>query len=274
MTRPAPLSDPVRHGWVDLGGRRLHHLDWGGSGRPVVCIHGVTGCAWVWHHVARGLGRERRMIAPDLRGHGDSGWAPDSAYRTVDHALDVGALITGAVDLVGSSWGALVAIALAAERPETVHRLVLVDVEPSFEQDETDVPVRPASFADLGEAAAWWAANNPGAPPDLTHLLAAAATRPGVDGTLVPTHDPFFARRWPFRSEDWWGALDSIDAPTLVVHAEHTWVRAAVCDRMAGRLRRGERVDVAGAAHVIPVDAPAVLATAVGDFLGAGGPRL
>jgi pimeloyl-ACP methyl ester carboxylesterase len=272
--RPVPvLTDPVRHGWIEFGGRRLHHLDWGGSGRPIVCIHGVTSSAWVWHHVARGLGRDRRVIAPDLRGHGESGWAPHDAYRTIDHAADVAAVVTGPVDLVGSSWGALIAVAIAAQRPELVQRLVLVDIEPSFEQAEADVPARPASFADFSEAAAWWAANNPGAPPDLTRLLAAAATRPGPGGTLVPTHDPFFARRWPFRSEDWWDALDRIDAPTLVVHAEHTWVRAAVCDQMAARLRRSERVDIPGAAHVIPVDAPAALARAVASFRAAGDAR-
>ena len=68
---PMPvLTDPVRHGWAEIGGRRLHHLDWGCSGRPIVCIHGVTSSAWVWHHVARELGRDGRVIAPDLRGHG------------------------------------------------------------------------------------------------------------------------------------------------------------------------------------------------------------
>jgi pimeloyl-ACP methyl ester carboxylesterase len=267
MTDPALRTDPVRHGWVDLDGRRLHHLDWGGSGRPIVCLHGVTSCAWVWHHVARGLREHGRVIAPDLRGHGDSGWAPHDAYRTVDHAVDVEAVLTGAVDVVGSSWGALVAVALAARRPEMVHRLVLVDVEPSFEQGETDVPARPARFADLAEAATWWAESNPGAPDDLIQILAAATTRPAAGGELVPAHDPFFGHRWPFRAEDWWGALDGIEAPTLVVHAEHTWVRAAVCDRMATRLRRGERVDIPGAAHVIPVDAPGPLTTAVADFL-------
>ncbi len=259
-------SAPVRHGWAEHDGRRLHHLDFGGAGRPVVCVHGVTSCAWVWHHAAPGLGR---VVAVDLRGHGDSGWAPADRYRTADHAGDLEAVLApvgGPVDLVGSSWGALVSLAVAARRPDLVRRLVLVDIEPSFTQPETEVPPRAAHFDGLADAATAWRANNPGAPDDLVCLLAAASTRPAPDGGLVPAHDPVFLHRWPFRSEDWWDALDAVRAPTLVVHAERSWVRAEVCDRMAARLPRAERADV-DSAHVVPVDAPDALVRAVAPFL-------
>ena len=259
-------SARVRHGWAEHDGRRLHHLDFGGEGRPVVCVHGVTSCAWVWHHTAAGLGR---VVAVDLRGHGDSGWAPADRYRTVDHAGDLRALLVslgGPADVVGSSWGALVSLAVAAANPGLVHRLVLVDIEPSFTQSETDVPPRPACFDGLADAAAAWRANNPGAPDDLVRLLAAASTRPGPDGGLVPAHDPLFLARWPFRSEDWWDALGAVGAPTLVVRATRSWVRAEVCDRMAARLPRAERADV-DSAHVVPVDAPDALVRTVAPFL-------
>ena len=128
------------------------------------------------------------------------------------------------------------------------------------------MPPRPARFDDLVGAAAFWRSLNPGAPDDLLHLLAAASTRPAPDGGLVPAHDPLFLERWPFWSEDWWDALDAVNAPTLVVRAERSWVRAEVCDRMAARLSRSERVDIASA-HVVPVDAPEPLARAVAAFL-------
>jgi pimeloyl-ACP methyl ester carboxylesterase len=267
-------TDPVRQRWIEADGRRLHQLDFGGSGRPVVCLHGVTSCAWVWHHAARHLSRAGRVISCDLRGHGDSGWAPPDRYRTVDHAADVQAVLVtldslgaGQADLVGSSWGALVGLAVAVDRPAAVRRLVLVDIEPSFSQSETDVPARPARLTGLDEATALWKAANPSAPDDLVRLLAAAATRPAADGGLVPAHDPLFLHRWPFRSEKWWDALDAIEAPTLVVHGEKSWVRASVCDQMAERLARSERVDITGSSHVVPVDAPHELGLAVAGFL-------
>ena len=264
------VSARVTHGWTEHDGRLLHHLDFGGPGRPVVCVHGVTSCAWVWHDaIAAGLPADGHAVAVDLRGHGDSGWAPPDRYGTADHADDLQAVLDaiGAADadLVGSSWGALVALAVAARRPDVVHRLVLVDIEPSFGQGETDIPPRPSHFAGVGDAAAFWRTNNPGAPDDLVALLAAAATRPAPGG-LVPAHDPLFLERWPFRSEDWWAALEAVTAPTLVVHAERSWVRADVCDEMAARLREAERVDIPSA-HVVPVDAPVALARAVGAFL-------
>jgi pimeloyl-ACP methyl ester carboxylesterase len=263
----------VRHGWAERGARTLHHLDFGGSGRPIVCVHGVTSCAWVWHHVALGLGASGRAIAVDLRGHGDSDWAPPDAYRTVDHASDLvhvlGAVGRGAVDLVGSSWGALVALAVAARQPQAVHRLVLVDIEPSFSQPESELPPRPSRFDDLAAAAGYWRGANPGAPEDLVQLLAAAASRPAPAGGRVPAHDPLFLERWPFRSEDWWDALGAVTAPTLVVRAERSWVRAEVCDRMAALLARADRADIPSA-HVVPVDAPGPLTRALVPFLGGG----
>ncbi len=265
------VTAAATHHWLTEG-PTLHQIDLGGDGRPVLCIHGVASCGWVWHHTAPHLAAVGRVVAVDLRGHGLSDWAADGRYSTAGHATDVEAVIrsmsTGAVDLVGSSWGALVALAVAASRPGLVRRLILVDIEPSSEQPETAVPERPGSFATLDEAAALWRTLNPHAPQDLVELLAAASTRPDRRGTRAVLHDPVFLERWPFRSEDWWDALDAVEAPTLVVHAEHTWVRGEVCDRMAERLTDAERIDIADSAHVIPVDRPTELGRALARFLG------
>jgi pimeloyl-ACP methyl ester carboxylesterase len=273
---PAPTEaapDAVRHGWLAAGGRTLHHLRWGraGAAAPVVCVHGVTSCAWVWHHVARHLAVDGEVVALDLRGHGASGWAPPDAYRTVDHAEDVAVAVEhlgGPVELVGSSWGALVALAVAVARPELVRRLVLVDVEPSFDDAAADaVPARPESWASLADAVAWWGTANPHAPADLLAVVAAGATRPGPDGSLVAAHDPLFARRWPFRDEDWWDALGAVRAPTLVVSAGQSWVRPEVCDQMAHKLPDAARCHLDRSTHVVPVDAPGPLAAAVAGFV-------
>ncbi len=265
-------SDQVTRRWLDVEGRLLHRLHFGGSGPLVVCLHGVTSCAWTWHHVARHLRAAGHAVAAcDLRGHGDSGWAGPTQYRTVALAADMAQVLADIgdepADIVGSSWGALVGLAVAATRPELVRRLVMVDIEPSFSQPAMLDPPRPGRFATLAEAAASWRASNPSAPEDLVQLLAAAASRPDADGGRMVLHDPLFLKFWPFRSEDWWATLDAVDVPTLVINAGRSWVRSEVCDEMADRLRQGQRINLPGVTHTVPVDAPTLLAAALTRFL-------
>jgi pimeloyl-ACP methyl ester carboxylesterase len=265
---------PVRHGYVEHAGLRLHHLDYGGEGAPLVLLHGVTGHAWIWHDVAPQLTRFGRVIAVDLRGFGDSQWSPAQAYTTVDHATDLGALLAaargGPATLIGSSWGALVAIAFAYRRPEQVRRVAILDVEPSFTQAETDVVPRPRSFASHADAVAHERGANPHAPDALLHIVAAGGTRPEMSGALVPKHDPFFFERWPFRGDDWWEALPTVAAPTLVVHAGASFVRREVTEHMASLIPGARHVEVAGRAHVLPLDAPAAVTDLLVGFLAAG----
>jgi pimeloyl-ACP methyl ester carboxylesterase len=257
--------------FLTIGGLRLHHVDHGGDGPPILLLHGVTGHAAVWHGVAPRLVDAGQVRALDLRGFGDSQWSADGSYRTRDHAGDVVAILDDlGIDratLVGSSWGALVSVAVASVAPERVERLVLVDVEPSFEQRETDLFARPREFATHEDAVAHERASNPHAPAELLDVVVAQGTRPAQAGTLVPKHDPFFFERWPFRSDDWWSALAEITAPTLVVHAGESFVRRDVTEKMAATLRAGTHVGIAHSTHVVPIDAPEPLASLLLDFL-------
>jgi pimeloyl-ACP methyl ester carboxylesterase len=231
----------------------------------------VTGHAWSWHGVAPALPDAGSVLAFDLRGHGDSQWSSDAAYGTDDHAADViarlDALGADQVDLVGSSWGALIAIVVAAGAPERVRRLAIVDVEASFEQGETDVFPRPHAYATHGEAVAFERQGNPHAPDALLDVVAAGATRPGPTGTLVPKHDPFFFERWPFRNDDRWEQLPSLTMPTLLVHAESSFVRCEVMQRMAEAIPNSQLVHLPDTTHVVPVDNPDRLVEHLAPFL-------
>lgn len=100
-----------------------------GQGSPMVLLHGI-GMDWrVWQSVSRRLGRERRLLIPDLRGHGQSG-KPGSGYTLADYASDIELLVDelGLVGttLVGSSLGGMVAAVVEAP-VRAVARRVLVD---------------------------------------------------------------------------------------------------------------------------------------------------
>jgi pimeloyl-ACP methyl ester carboxylesterase len=271
MPRPPAFTLPaVAHGFVERAAQlRLHHLDFGGEGTPTIFIHGVTGHAAAWSGVAPSLVQHGRCLALDLRGHGDSQWADD--YATSTHAADVVAVLDALglerAALVGSSWGALIALATASIAPDRVRRLALVDIEPSFGASETDVAPRPQSFADHAAVVAFERSRNPHAPPALIEIVAAMSVRPGEGSVLVPKFDPYFFARWPFRSDDWWSVLPGIAPPTLVVHAADSFVRGAVTRRMAATVADGHHVEIADCTHVVPVDAPAALVAVLDDFL-------
>ncbi len=122
-------TDPETR-FTSNGDVRLRYLEWPGNGSPVVLLHGLTVSAEYWSYTARILAENHRVIAADLRGHGHSdkpGWGYD--YPTV--ASDVAQLFDEAgverAMIAGHSWGASVALVLAAEHPDRVAHLAMVD---------------------------------------------------------------------------------------------------------------------------------------------------
>ena len=190
----------VSHLFVEVAGARLHLLDFGGSGRPVILLHGVLGQAWMWHDVAPGLTAAGRVLALDLRGYGDSQWA-DGGYSTDGHADDVEAVLEalGAeeADLVGFSWGGLVALAIAARRPELVRRLAMIDIPPSSKQSETELPPLIGEYAGHPEAVEAERKLSPRADEPVLATMAAFGTRaaPGAGSRASTTRSSSSAGR-------------------------------------------------------------------------------
>ncbi|MFV2000781.1 MAG: alpha/beta fold hydrolase [Acidimicrobiia bacterium] len=262
----------ARHGYTTgSADNRLHYLDFGGTGPALILMHGVTGHAWNWYEVASQLNDRRHVYALDFRGYGESQWSGTGAYGTVDHVADLAALITHlgtkTVDLMGSSWGGLVAIQYASENHDKVANLVVVDVEPSFEQDETDLFPRPRHFANTPDVAESETQRNPGASALMTEMMSTTGYAPGPDAKLIPKHDPFFFERWPFRSDDHWDRLNAIRARTLLLHAANSFVRAEVMEEMTARIGGARLVEIADSGHAVPVENPAGLVAAVAPFL-------
>lgn len=107
--------------------RTLHVHAWGDpAGEPLVCLHGVT--AWGGHFagLAAALGERYRVLAPDLLGHGSSPSEPP--WRIVDHVDALAATLEPVpATWLGHSFGARLALEVAAAEPERVERLVLLD---------------------------------------------------------------------------------------------------------------------------------------------------
>ena len=111
---------------------------------PVVLLHALGESRTDWEPVANRLAERHRLIAVDLRGHGDSDWPgvysfqlmADDVLRLLDH------LGLAVVTLLGHSMGGGVAYLLAEQRPDRVDRLILEDAPPPFPRNRL-VPEQP-----------------------------------------------------------------------------------------------------------------------------------
>src|SRR5262245_23685822 len=75
-----------RDQFVTVNGLRLHYLEWGDAAKqPMILLHGIGRVAHTFDHLAPHFSKDYRVIAVDMRGHGDSGWSPDGAYLVEDY---------------------------------------------------------------------------------------------------------------------------------------------------------------------------------------------
>jgi len=111
---------------------RLHYIDWGNEGaQALVYVHGVHDHCRTWDDLAAEFFDDYHVVAPDLRGHGDSEWLKGSSYHYLDYIYDLYQLIQQAdlapVVLVGHSMGGAIAALFAGVYPELVDRLVVIE---------------------------------------------------------------------------------------------------------------------------------------------------
>ncbi len=129
-TKPTkPTGKPTEH-WANIGELRMRFLDWGGTGAPVLALHGLASSAHWYDLVAQRLNDKFRVIAPDQRGHGQTtqaatGYDWQSLAGDADGLLDHLGIDQAAV--LGHSWGCNVGINLAARFPDRVSALVMID---------------------------------------------------------------------------------------------------------------------------------------------------
>jgi pimeloyl-ACP methyl ester carboxylesterase len=158
MGRPVPIPelDSVEHRHVLVGGLRLHYATAGaGSGTPIVLLHGWPQHWWTWRALVSPLGRERRVICPDIRGLGWSQGSPRGYDLSCLAAELIGLLDALAIKracLVGHDWGAAIGYHACLEHPQRFARFIaLASVTPwSAEGAPLSLWLRPWHIPALG----------------------------------------------------------------------------------------------------------------------------
>jgi pimeloyl-ACP methyl ester carboxylesterase len=122
-------TQTIQSRFVKVDGVRLHYLV-AGSGDPVVLLHGYAETSHMWRPLMTELAKSRTVIAPDLRGAGESS-APVAGYTKAEMAGDIHALVRklgfARIRIVGHDIGLMVAYAYAAQYPGEVDRIALMD---------------------------------------------------------------------------------------------------------------------------------------------------
>ncbi|TPJ74903.1 alpha/beta hydrolase [Mesorhizobium sp. B2-7-1] len=254
---------------VDVGGLDLAYVEIAGSEPPLVLVHGFTDTSRSFSLLAPHLSG-RRLIMPDLRGHGGS--QAGEGCGVADFADDIARLIRRLrLDrpvVIGHSLGGMVSIALAAQYPELIRGLVIVasTLKPDFGLDHQLIdgvaalrdPISPSDpFYD------WWHACQPSVPRAFLAGLA-------KDASAIP------AARWraileEVRRTDLTAAARSVQVPTLIIAGgRDPLFGAAHQQSMAGALAGSRLVWARDCGHNPHWEDPAFVAETIGRTFGEG----
>jgi len=262
-----------------VGAMRLHWLDWGGSGAPIVFLHGGGLNAHTWDYVAVMIRERYRCVALDQRGHGDSEWSPVVDYRIASHVGD----IEGFIDalqlerpiLVGQSMGGLNSIAYATRHSDRVRAMVIVDVAPEINgagadriRDFAATPELDSPEAFLERAVKF----NPLRNPEILRRSLYYNLRQTPAGKWALKHDQrrrsddamlsFTQERERLASE-----TSKITCPTLVVRGALSDVLTdALAEKFARSLPDGRWIRVEDSGHNVQGDNPRALIDAMLSF--------
>lgn len=271
------MSSPCSR-WVD-GKPRLHYLEWNrGGDAGLILIHGNSANAWWWRPLADELSDfPGRIVALDLRGHGDSEWMSPPAYSPQAYADDIRRLVDQlGVDrpiIAGHSAGAVATLAFAARFPDSPGALVAIDVAATSSSRRNRylrhlkaIPV--VIYPDLATAKNRFRlmpTEGTIAPEVLSAIAERSLTAAPTGGyTMKFDRESFFGSDGLDVAE----ALREIKVPLLLVRAgESRILTAQAAAQVADANACVSLVTIPGAHHHVPLENPTALAAAIRSFL-------
>jgi pimeloyl-ACP methyl ester carboxylesterase len=264
---------------------RIHYLDWrdpGGDARqPLVLLHGIGRLARSFDPVASRFRDRYRVIAIDMRGHGDSDWHPQAAYLVEDYAKDLEGLVAqlGLRDTVlwGNSTGGRVAQIFAGTHPALTAAVIVEDVGPERPKEiSANRGVRMAreqkGWSSTDELLALLKTELPRTPESTLRLLAIHNSKLRADGRIVLKRDPDIEKG--FVPTEIWRFVKAIRAPIIyILGGRSTIVPAETQEALRRALPQVQIVTMAGLGHYPNEEDPAGFVAIVDSFLAGIPPR-
>ena len=283
------MAEPAAR-FYESQGLRLHYADWGNeTAPPLVLIHGGLDHCRNWDAIARELQPHFHIVAPDLRGHGDSEWAKGSSYSLSDNVYDLTRLMRFAelrdAAIVGHSMGGMVGLVYAGTYPDRVSRLAVLDgaflsnSQPAAFHEQMSRWIgqldrisehQSSAFKTIEEAAQRLSARNKRLTPELALHLARHGVRRDADGFYRWKFDHYQRARAPYRlSPDDYAALWSrIACPTLLMWGSESFLPDPEAAGLLAHFKDAELVKIAGAGHWLHHDRLDEVLTSLRRLLG------
>jgi pimeloyl-ACP methyl ester carboxylesterase len=264
--------------FADIGGLRLHYLDYGTRGKPaMLCVHGSAAHGHWFDFIAPGFTPDYHVRALDLRGHGDSDPVDPPAYFYSDYAADldrfVRALDLRDLVLVGHSMGGTISLVYSATYPGRVGKLIVVDSTVNLPKDRIkqmrDIGSRPGRDYDSKEAMVERYGLRPGnslATPEVVRYIASRSVKQTPQGLWRYKFDRgVYATREMFDGRRYW---NDVKVPVLLVRGgcSHR-ITAEVYEDVKARCPQAELVTVAASDHHVTLDNPRGFIDAVKPWL-------
>ena len=274
---------------------RLHYVDWGNPAKPpLLMIHGGRDHCRNWDWAAAALRDDWHIIAPDLRGHGDSQWSPDGSYTMAGFLYDLAQLIhqqqLAPVTIIAHSLGGHIALRYAGLYPDTVKRLVAIEgLGPSpaamAERGKKDIALRmdewireqralagrlPRRYASIEDAFHRMQEENPHLTAEQARHLTVHGVNQNEDGTYSWKFDNYVRAFPPYdmRLRDIQLLWARIACPTLLMYGTESRAGDPRTDGRAGLFRQARVVGIERAGHWLHHDRLDEFLGITREFLG------
>ena len=236
---------------------RLHYVDWGNpDAPPMILIHGGRDHCRNWDWVAEEFRNDYHIIAPDLRGHGDSQWMEGGSYQQIDYVYDIAQLLhqkkMTPVTVIGHSLGGSISLLYTALHPENVVKLVSIEgmgPPPAMVEERLNKPLderlhmwmddlrglsarQVRRYDSLEEAYERMQTENPHLSADQARHLTIHGSNQNEDGTYSWKFDNY-VRSFPpigIPPEQTWELFNNITCPTMLVRGLESWASDPVAD--------------------------------------------
>lgn len=258
--------------FITINGLPFHYVEWGTPSAPsMLLLHGFQSNAHTWDTFSKAMAADYHVLALDQRGHGDTGWAPNGQYTPEAFVSDIvgfiDALNLAPTLLVGHSMGGRHATMVAADHPDKVTKVIIVDtpaelppaiLEMLARQPQDDDPPQPETFDDFESVVQNGIKQYP--------LTPEAELRHANYHNLCRNANGTWRWRWDIRlleqrrlnrnlRMDLYGYLRRVQCPTLLIRGQESpLLTPEVAQKMVESLPQGRSVEITAAAHTVNAD--------------------
>ena len=288
-----PMEGPTSHIYFSQR-LRLHYVDWGNeSAPPMLLIHGGRDHCRNWDWVAEALRDDYHIIAPDLRGHGDSQWLLGGSYNQIDYIYDITQLLHQRqhtpVTIIGHSLGGSISLGYSGLYPETVTKLVSIEgmgPPPSMVDGLINQPTEqrlhnwigdlrkvagriPRRYTSLEEAYERMQTENPHLTEAQARHLTIHGSNQNEDGTYSWKFDNYVRASPPIGlpPEETFKLYARITCPTLLFRGTESWASDPEKDGRAEHFQNVQIANIENAGHWVHHDQLDEFLTIVRAFL-------